>query len=76
MKPMGPIPPFFEAKPDGQLCIGGKAAGDWLGDDDRPAFIYALPVIEQKIAEFRDAMPKRVALHYAVKANPYRPLLE
>ncbi|RZV49249.1 MAG: pyridoxal-dependent decarboxylase, exosortase A system-associated, partial [Sphingomonadaceae bacterium] len=76
MKPMGPIPPFFEANSDGQLCIGGKAAGDWLGDEDRPAFVYARAVIDQKVDEFRAAMRERVALHYAVKSNPWRPLLE
>lgn len=76
MKPMGPIPPFFEATPDGQLCIGGKAAADWLDDDDAPAFVYSTAVIDEKIAEFRTAMPERIALHYALKANPYGPLLE
>lgn len=76
MKPMGPIPPFFEAGESGELVIAGKPASDWLDDDDAPAFVYDKAIIEAKIAEFRAAMPESVALHYAVKANPYRPLLE
>ncbi|MBW0144953.1 pyridoxal-dependent decarboxylase, exosortase A system-associated [Sphingomicrobium clamense] len=76
MKANGPIPPFFESTRDGQLCIGGKAAGDWMGEGDAPMFAYARPVIEEKIAQFRADMPERLRLHYAVKANPYRPLLD
>ncbi|WP_265529942.1 pyridoxal-dependent decarboxylase, exosortase A system-associated [Sphingomicrobium marinum] len=76
MKPMGPIPPFFEAGSDGELVIAGKPASAWLDEADAPAFVYDKAIIEAKVAEFRAAMPDRVALHYAVKANSYGPLLE
>lgn len=76
MKANGPIPTFFKATGDGQLCLGGKAAGDWMGKGDAPMFVYAKPVIEAKIAQFRADMPERLRIHYAVKANPYQPLLD
>ena len=76
MKKNGPIPPHFSAGEDGSLAIGGVPAGDILPEGDAPAFAYSCSVIERKIAQFRADMPDRLALHYAVKANPYRPLLD
>ncbi|MBB3763846.1 diaminopimelate decarboxylase [Sphingomicrobium lutaoense] len=73
---MGPIPPYFDATPTGHLRIGGKEAGDWLEEGDAPLFVYSADVVRQKVARLRSEFPDRVKLHYAVKANPYRPLLE
>lgn len=75
MKANGPVPPFFEADADGALSIGGRPAGEYPSGD-APCFVYSRGVIETKIAAFRAAMPERVRLHYAVKANPYAPLLD
>jgi len=77
MKPMGPIPSGFEAAVDGSLAIGGEPAEHWVGlAEGTPVFVYDRSRIGEKIARFRAAMPDNVALHYAVKANPYLPLLE
>jgi diaminopimelate decarboxylase len=76
MKGMGPIPPGFEAGPDGRLVVGGhdcEALVDEAGGT--PLFVYDKALIGRKVAGFRHCMPSGVALHYAVKANPYPPLL-
>ena len=41
-----------------------------------PLFVYDSGRIAEQVARFRAAFPSEVALHYAVKANPYAPLLE
>jgi diaminopimelate decarboxylase len=75
MKPMGPIPPGFSAN-DGQLMIGGRSADDLVAEaGGTPLFAYDTGIIDRQLDRFRAAMPQDVALHYAVKANPYAPLL-
>ena len=76
MKPHGPIPPGFRADPDGMLLIGGDRA-DTLADmaADTPLFVYDSAMLTARVAEWRAAMPDAVQLHYAMKANPYAPLL-
>ena len=76
MKPMGPIPSGFGADAEGQLLIGGQTAGDLVAEaGGTPLFVYDTAIIARQIDRFRTAMPGEVALHYAVKANPYAPLL-
>ena len=77
MKAMGAIPGGFEANDEGGLMIGGYDAR-WLVDKARgtPLFVYDNNLIGAKIALFRAALPDGIGLHYAVKANPYPPLLE
>src|SRR5690606_14987687 len=41
-----------------------------------PLFVYSRDLIFRRIAELRAAMPERLAIHYAVKANPYPAILE
>ncbi len=76
MKPHGPIPPGFRADPDGMLLIGGDRAAA-LADvaGDTPLFVYDSAMLAARVAEWRAAMPAEVQLHYAMKANPYAPLL-
>jgi diaminopimelate decarboxylase len=75
MKPMGPIPAWFAAE-EGMLLIGGCGAGSLVDEaGDTPLFVYDMGVVEAQVRRFRDAMPDRLDLHYAVKANPYAPLL-
>ena len=77
MKALGPIPPGFEADADGKLLIGGWNVEVLVGEaGGTPLFVYDTRRIADQIARFRAAFPPDVALHYAVKANPYRPLLE
>jgi diaminopimelate decarboxylase len=75
MKPTGPIPPYFSAL-DGELAIGGKTASSLVAEaGDTPLFVYSTDALARRIAELREAMPKQLALHYAMKANPFEPLL-
>lgn len=76
MKPHGPIPPGFRADPDGMLLIGGDRA-EALADvsGDTPLFVYDSAMLTARVAEWRAAMPSGLQLHYAMKANPYAPLL-
>lgn len=76
MKPHGPIPPGFAADCDGMLLIGSDRA-ERLAEiaDDTPLFVYDSALLAARAAEWRAAMPAEVQLHYAMKANPYAPLL-
>lgn len=76
MKPHGPIPPGFVADASGMLLIGGDRA-ETLADmaGDTPLFVYDSAMLSARVAEWRAAMPAEVQLHYAMKANPYAPLL-
>ena len=77
MKAMGPIPPGFAVDEQGRLLIGGWDAEVLVGEaGGTPLFVYDTRRIADQVARFRSAMPSEVALHYAVKANPYAPLLE
>lgn len=75
MKPMGPVPPWFEAE-EGMLLIGGCGAAALVDEaGDTPLFVYDMGVVRAKVALLREAMPEGLHLHYAMKANPYAPLL-
>lgn len=75
MKPIGPIPAEF-AEQRGDLMIAGRSAADWIGETgDTPLFVYDFGMIAARVARLRAAMPAGVDLHYAVKANPFAPLL-
>ena len=76
MKPMGPIPPWFEGE-DGMLLIGGCGAASLIEEaGNTPLFVYDLGIVRAQVGRFRAAMPGQVSLHYAIKANPYAPLLQ
>lgn len=76
MKPTGPIPPYFQCV-NGELAIGGKSASALVAEaGDTPLFVYSTAALEARIAELRAAMPEQLAIHYAMKANPFAPLLE
>ena len=74
MKPLGPIPAGFGANANGELVLGGQAASS-LAEAGTPLFVYDRARITAQVARFRAAFPG-VALHYAIKANPYAPLLD
>ena len=73
MKPMGPLPPEF-ATQHGALMIGGRSAEDWMQGRDGPLFVYDPAIVAARVARFRAAFPT-IDLHYAIKANPFPPLL-
>lgn len=74
MKPLGPIPPGFSVI-DGELAIGGRKASDLVAEAGSPLFVYDSGLITARVATLRAALPERLGLHYAMKANPYAPVL-
>lgn len=71
MKPVGPIPPGFESL-DGELAIGGRRASELVAEAGRtPLFVYSREHLDWRMAELRAALPARVGVNYAVKANPH-----
>ena len=76
MKPVGPIPAGFAAI-DGELAIAGRKVSDLVAQaGSTPLFVYSAERIAARVADLRRALPDQVALHYAVKANPFGPVLE
>ncbi|MXP14260.1 pyridoxal-dependent decarboxylase, exosortase A system-associated [Altererythrobacter confluentis] len=76
MKPVGPIPPGFAAI-DGELAIGGMTASQLIAQAGAsPLFVYSRTMLEARIAQLRAALPPRVNINYAIKANPLRQIVE
>ena len=76
MKPLGPIPDGFKVIDD-ELAVAGRTASALVAEaGDTPLFVYSRQLVATRVARLRKAMPKRLAVHYAVKANPYPPLLD
>ena len=76
MKPLGPIPPGFAAL-NGELTIDGVPVSELVARaGGTPLFVYSSTMIRSKLAALRAAMPDNLAIHYAVKANPFPPILE
>jgi diaminopimelate decarboxylase len=76
VKPLGPIPPGF-AMIDGQLAIGTRTARALVAEARRtPLFVYSAAMIRRRARDLLASLPSRVAVHYAVKANPFGPVLE
>lgn len=70
------VPPGFGRDGAGRLLIAGRAAEDWVADaGDTPLFLYDSALLSARVAAFRAAMPAGLGLHYAIKANPFPPLL-
>ncbi len=72
MKPMGPIPTAFKHS-DGHLLIDGRRAEDLAAQT--PCFVYSKAMLDAQFADLRAAMPRRLSIHYAMKANPFGPLI-
>ncbi|NOW44594.1 diaminopimelate decarboxylase [Novosphingobium sp. SG751A] len=76
MKPLGPIPAGFAAR-DGILTIDGAKVTELIAQSGgaTPLFVYSGTMLRARVADLRAAMPDRLAIHYAMKANPFAPLL-
>lgn len=72
-KPLGPIPAGFDTI-DGELAIGGRTVSD-LAAARTPLFAYSRTMIAARVAALRAAMPERLGIHYAMKANSFPPIL-
>ena len=76
MKKLGPIPAGYEAVED-VLAVGGVPVTELVRRaGGTPLFAYSGDLIRARVAQLRAAMPERLAIHYAVKANPFGPILE
>jgi diaminopimelate decarboxylase len=74
VKPTGPIPKGYAVE-DGELVVGGEKASHLVKQHGSPLFVYSKAQMDQKFAELRSAMPDQLHIHYAMKANPFTPLL-
>jgi len=75
MKPLGPIPPDLPPL-DGELAIAGRTASDLVAEAGQtPLFVYDAGLITARVEALRAALPERLGLHYAMKANPFAPVL-
>lgn len=74
-RPMGAIP-FGFASEEGMLLVGGRGAAA-LADEagGTPLFVYDAAMVRARVAALRAAMPAGLGIHYAMKANPFPPLL-
>ena len=73
MKATGPIPDGYTAV-DGELAIGGVTASALVDQTgDTPLFVYSSEHLRARVAALRAAMPERLAIHYAMKGNPFPP---
>ncbi len=70
-KPLGPIPPGFEAI-GGELAIGGRRASELVEEAGRtPLFVYSRALLNARMAQLRSVLPERIGVNYAIKANPF-----
>ena len=76
MKPLGPIPRGYSAIM-GELAIGGRPASALVAEaGGTPVFVYSADLLRTRMRDLRRCMPERLRIHYAMKANPYGPILE
>ena len=76
MKPMGAIPAGWRSDADGMLLVGGQRANMLVAAaGDTPLFLYDGALLTARVAALRAAMPTGLSIHYAMKANPFAPLV-
>jgi len=76
MKPNGAIPLDYQAE-DSMLLVGGERIDALIERaGDTPLFVYDAAMLRARVARLRAAMPADLAIHYAVKANPFAPVVE
>src|SRR3546814_1013888 len=72
-----PYTTLFRSAMGGGLASGGRRVSDRIAaaGGETPLFVYDAGIVAARIARLRAALPKGVAVHYAVKANPHPPLV-
>ncbi len=56
---------------DGELLVGSEPLSRLAARvGQTPFYAYSRPLLRQRVAELRAALPRAVKLHYAMKANP------
>ncbi|MET0365833.1 MAG: pyridoxal-dependent decarboxylase, exosortase A system-associated, partial [Sphingobium sp.] len=74
-KATGPVPPAYAGE-EGMLLIGGIGAAALAEEaGDTPLFVYDAAMLSDRVASLRAVLPDRCDVHYAMKANPFGPLL-
>ncbi|AJP72384.1 pyridoxal-dependent decarboxylase, exosortase A system-associated [Sphingomonas hengshuiensis] len=71
-KPVGPIPADYAGQ--AALTLGGQGVAA-LAEAGTPVYLYDGAAIAARVARLRAALPAQVGVHYAIKANPFAPLL-
>lgn len=70
-----PHAPLLFAVRDGVLHIGGTPVPELAARYSTPLYAYDAALIVQRVSELRAVLPAQMDLHYAIKANPFPPLL-
>ena len=74
-KPLGPIPAGYEAR-NGELAVDGETASQLVERAGRtPLFVYSSAMMSRRVADLRAALPDRLKINYAIKANSFAPVL-
>lgn len=61
---------------DGELVVGGQRLSRLAARVGRtPFYVYDRSLLHRRVAELRATLPRAVRLHYAMKANPFPPLV-
>lgn len=69
-KALGPIPAGYGAI-DGELAISGRKVRDLVNAaSGTPVFVYSRDILTSRLAQLREALPGRIGINYAIKANP------
>jgi diaminopimelate decarboxylase len=69
-------PPLVASASSGELLIGGEPLSRLAERVGRtPFYAYDKGIVQARVKELRDALPRGVKLHYAMKANPFVPLV-
>ncbi len=74
VKSIGPIPSGYDSL-DGELAISGAKVSALVAEHGSPLFVYSKRLLSSRIGALRAAMPEQLHIHYAMKANPYAPVL-
>ncbi|QJB68447.1 pyridoxal-dependent decarboxylase, exosortase A system-associated [Parasphingorhabdus halotolerans] len=75
VKPVGPIPAGYDTLHE-ELAIGGAMASALVRQHGSPLFVYSKQLLTRRMADLRAAMPEKLNIHYAMKANPFGPVLK
>lgn len=73
-KPHAEIKAFSQK--GGELVVGGRPVTELAQKYGTPLFLYEKAFLDKRVAELRAALPERISVHYAVKANPLPELVQ
>ena len=70
------MPAGYARDEQGRLLIAGRTAEGWVEKaGDTPLFLYDPARVAARVAALRAALPVGIHIHFAMKANPFPPLL-